>query len=325
MRPPTTGPAAVEIPTVAPKKPKARPRSAPRNSCWISAEFCGASAPGGEALGEPGRDSSPTVGAAPAAALHSTNARQRREEHPSAAQRVAEPAGRHQGEPERQRVAGRPPTASPAGVGTESPLHRRQRDRDDADVEQAHEPGDEGDRERLPAPRIGLLRRRGGGRRSTRSCPSRATPACLPGAHRSGRLTRPAAPFLEDQREHCSDPRSTRYDGPPPTDLVVEDITAGDGAEATAGQHGRACTTSASRTPPARSSTPPGTAARRSASRSAPAASSRGWDQGVAGMKVGGRRRLVIPPHLGYGDRGAGGAIKPGETLIFVVDLVGVS
>ncbi len=50
-----------------------------------------------------------------------------------------------------------------------------------------------------------------------------------------------------------------------------------------------------------------------------------GWDQGVAGMKVGGRRRLVIPPHLGYGDRGAGGAIKGGETLIFVVDLLGVS
>jgi peptidylprolyl isomerase len=49
-----------------------------------------------------------------------------------------------------------------------------------------------------------------------------------------------------------------------------------------------------------------------------------GWDTGVQGMKVGGRRRLVIPPHLGYGDRGAGGAIKPGETLIFVCDLVGV-
>jgi peptidylprolyl isomerase len=47
-----------------------------------------------------------------------------------------------------------------------------------------------------------------------------------------------------------------------------------------------------------------------------------GWDQGVAGMKVGGRRRLVIPPHLAYGDRGAGGVIKPGETLIFVVDLL---
>ncbi len=49
-----------------------------------------------------------------------------------------------------------------------------------------------------------------------------------------------------------------------------------------------------------------------------------GWDAGVQGMKVGGRRRLVIPPHLGYGDRGAGGAIKPGETLIFVVDLLEV-
>jgi peptidylprolyl isomerase len=49
-----------------------------------------------------------------------------------------------------------------------------------------------------------------------------------------------------------------------------------------------------------------------------------GWDQGITGMRVGGRRRLVIPPHLAYGDRGAGGAIAPGETLIFVVDLVGV-
>ncbi|MBA3020972.1 FKBP-type peptidyl-prolyl cis-trans isomerase [Propionicimonas sp.] len=49
-----------------------------------------------------------------------------------------------------------------------------------------------------------------------------------------------------------------------------------------------------------------------------------GWDNGIVGMKVGGRRRLVIPPHLAYGDRGAGNAIKPGETLIFVCDLVGV-
>ena len=50
-----------------------------------------------------------------------------------------------------------------------------------------------------------------------------------------------------------------------------------------------------------------------------------GWDQGVAGMKVGGRRQLTIPPELGYGSRGAGGAIKPNETLVFVVDLVGVT
>ncbi|MET9956814.1 FKBP-type peptidyl-prolyl cis-trans isomerase [Streptomyces sp. NPDC006339] len=50
-----------------------------------------------------------------------------------------------------------------------------------------------------------------------------------------------------------------------------------------------------------------------------------GWDQGVQGMKVGGRRQLVIPAHLAYGDRGAGGKIKPGETLIFVCDLVDVT
>ncbi|MEW1865256.1 FKBP-type peptidyl-prolyl cis-trans isomerase [Streptomyces sp. NBC_00669] len=49
-----------------------------------------------------------------------------------------------------------------------------------------------------------------------------------------------------------------------------------------------------------------------------------GWDQGVQGMKVGGRRQLTIPSHLAYGDRGAGAAIRPGETLIFVCDLVAV-
>ena len=49
-----------------------------------------------------------------------------------------------------------------------------------------------------------------------------------------------------------------------------------------------------------------------------------GWDQGVAGMKVGGRRRITIPPDLAYGKRGAGGAIGPDDTLVFVVDLIGV-
>jgi peptidylprolyl isomerase len=49
-----------------------------------------------------------------------------------------------------------------------------------------------------------------------------------------------------------------------------------------------------------------------------------GWDQGVEGMRVGGRRRLEIPPSLAYGKRGAGGVIGPDETLVFVVDLVGV-
>ena len=50
-----------------------------------------------------------------------------------------------------------------------------------------------------------------------------------------------------------------------------------------------------------------------------------GWDKGVAGMKVGGRRKITIPPDLAYGPRGAGGVIGPNETLVFVVDLIGLS
>jgi peptidylprolyl isomerase len=50
----------------------------------------------------------------------------------------------------------------------------------------------------------------------------------------------------------------------------------------------------------------------------------RGWDEGVTGMKVGGRRRITVPPMLAYGKRGAGGVIGPDETLVFVVDLIGV-
>ena len=113
------------------------------------------------------------------------------------------------------------------------------------------------------------------------------------------------------------------YDGPPPTDLVVEEITAGDGPEAVPGQTvtvhyvgvahstGEEFDASYNRGEPLQFRLGVGQVIS-------------GWDTGVQGMKVGGRRQLVIPPHLGYGDRGAGGVIKPGETLIFVCDLVEV-
>jgi len=114
------------------------------------------------------------------------------------------------------------------------------------------------------------------------------------------------------------------FDPEPPADLVVTDVSVGEGAEATPGS-----TVSVHYVGVAHSS---GEEFDASYNRGAPLQFRlgvgqviEGWDAGVQGMKVGGRRQLVIPPHLGYGDRGAGGVIKPGETLIFVVDLLGVS
>jgi peptidylprolyl isomerase len=112
-------------------------------------------------------------------------------------------------------------------------------------------------------------------------------------------------------------------EGPPPEDLEVTDITVGSGTEANAGDQvlvhyvGVAHSTGEEFD----------ASYNRGAPLDFPLGAGRviaGWDQGVVGMKVGGRRQLVIPPHLAYGDRGAGGVIKPGETLIFVVDLVDV-
>jgi len=112
-------------------------------------------------------------------------------------------------------------------------------------------------------------------------------------------------------------------DGAPPTELVIEDLVVGEGSEAQAGTNpsmqyvghswstGKQFDASWDRGQPFSFRLGEGQVIQ-------------GWDKGVAGMKVGGRRRLTIPPELGYGARGAGGAIGPNETLVFVVDLLAV-
>jgi peptidylprolyl isomerase len=108
----------------------------------------------------------------------------------------------------------------------------------------------------------------------------------------------------------------------PPADLVITDVQVGEGAEAKPGAEvtvhyvgvafstGEEFDASWNRGQPFKFTLGAGKVIA-------------GWDRGVAGMRVGGRRQLVIPAHLGYGDRGAGKVIAPGETLIFVVDLLG--
>lgn len=115
-----------------------------------------------------------------------------------------------------------------------------------------------------------------------------------------------------------------RPEGDAPTELVITDLTVGDGPEAQAGQTvsvhyvgvsfstGEEFDSSWGRGEPLEFPLGLGMVIQ-------------GWDQGVQGMRVGGRRQLVIPSHLAYGERGAGGVIKPNETLIFVCDLVDVS
>lgn len=113
-------------------------------------------------------------------------------------------------------------------------------------------------------------------------------------------------------------------EGPVPTDLVKEDLWLGDGAEAKAGDYvkvhyvgvafstGEEFDASWNRGTPLEFQLGAGQVIS-------------GWDQGIQGMRVGGRRKLTIPAHLAYGDRGAGGGvIAPGETLIFVCDLISV-
>jgi len=111
--------------------------------------------------------------------------------------------------------------------------------------------------------------------------------------------------------------------GDPPTDLMIEDLVVGDGAEAASGaivnvdyvgvswSTGQEFDASWNRGDVFSFALGGGMVIA-------------GWDQGVAGMKGGGRRRLTIPPEMGYGASGAGGVIGPNETLIFTVDLRGL-
>lgn len=112
-------------------------------------------------------------------------------------------------------------------------------------------------------------------------------------------------------------------DEAPPTELVIEDLTVGDGPEAEAGKPVEVHYVGVSWS----------TKQQFDASwdrgdtfgfRLGVGQVITGWDQGVVGMRLGGRRRITIPPHLGYGAAGAGGVIGPNETLVFVVDLLGV-
>ena len=120
-----------------------------------------------------------------------------------------------------------------------------------------------------------------------------------------------------------SKPAVSPRTGDAPTDLEIVDLTVGDGEEARPGQTvvvhyvgvtfatGKEFDSSWNRNSPFDFRLGAGQVIA-------------GWDQGVAGMKVGGRRQLTIPAKLAYGDRGAGRAIKPGEHLVFVVDLLGL-
>ncbi len=112
--------------------------------------------------------------------------------------------------------------------------------------------------------------------------------------------------------------------GDPPAELVIDDLSVGDGAEAKAGTVVEVHYVGVAWS----------TQAQFDASwdrnetfefRLGAGQVIDGWDKGVAGMKVGGRRRLTIPPDMGYGPYGAGGVIKGGETLVFVVDLINVN
>ena len=133
-----------------------------------------------------------------------------------------------------------------------------------------------------------------------------------------------AGPTTPQGAASVSKPEVVIPDGPPPTALQLDDVTVGAGPEAVAGKTLKVHYVGVSYSTKKQFDA--------SWDRGSPFSFQlgagrviKGWDEGMQGMKVGGRRRLTIPPDKGYGARGAPPDIAPNETLVFVVDLLEVS
>jgi peptidylprolyl isomerase len=170
----------------------------------------------------------------------------------------------------------------------------------------------------LILPALALALAACGGSKKNDEAAATSTPAATESATASATATPASTPAASGKKPVVHVPK-----GKPPTKLVVKDLKTGTGATAEAGKTvtvqyvgvnfkgGKQFDASWDRGQPF----------------SFPLGQGQvipGWDKGVVGMKVGGRRELVIPPDLGYGPQGSPPVIKPNETLVFVVDLLNV-